>query len=102
MEYYVSLQGNDGWSGTLAAPMVDGTDGPFATLERARDAIRELKGDKGLLGRVVDGHQDRLKERGDWVIYPLTIQMIAEGRFALDCKRKVYLDGELTFSGLRL
>jgi hypothetical protein len=40
---YISPQGNDRWSGTLAAPQADGNDGPFATLERARDAIRELK-----------------------------------------------------------
>ncbi len=37
---YVSLQGNDTWSGTLAAPAREGTDGPFATLQRARDEIR--------------------------------------------------------------
>lgn len=61
-----------------------------------------LKGDKELLSRVVNEHQDMLKERGDWVIYPLTIQMIAEGRFALDCRGNVYLDGEPAFSGLRL
>ncbi len=64
--------------------------------------LEALKEDKGLLGRVVDGHQDMLKERGDWVIYPLTIKMIAEGRFALDCGGNVYLDGEPTVSGLRL
>lgn len=43
MEFYVSPQGNDSWSGRLAAPNRARTDGPFATLERARDAIRDLK-----------------------------------------------------------
>ncbi|MBI2300138.1 MAG: right-handed parallel beta-helix repeat-containing protein [Armatimonadetes bacterium] len=33
---------DDGWSGTLAAPNAARTDGPFATLARARDAIRAL------------------------------------------------------------
>ena len=42
-DYYVSPQGKDTWSGTLAAPNAAGTDGPFATLERARDEIRKLK-----------------------------------------------------------
>lgn len=42
-DFYVSPAGSDGWSGRLAAPCADGTDGPFATLERARDAVRELK-----------------------------------------------------------
>ena len=42
-EIFVSPQGNDGWSGTLRDPKRDGSDGPFASLARARDAIRELK-----------------------------------------------------------
>ena len=42
-DFYLSIQGSDGWSGKLATPNSQGTDGPFATLERARDAVRELK-----------------------------------------------------------
>lgn len=38
--YYVALNGNDSWSGTLAAPNGSGTDGPFRTLAKARDAMR--------------------------------------------------------------
>ena len=41
---YVSTQGDDAWSGTLADPAPDGQDGPFATLERARDELRAMKG----------------------------------------------------------
>ena len=41
--FYVSLVGNDGWSGRLPDPSADRTDGPFATLPRARDAVRALK-----------------------------------------------------------
>jgi hypothetical protein len=41
--YYVATDGDDRWSGRLAAPGAGGTDGPFATLQRARDAVRELK-----------------------------------------------------------
>ncbi|MBN1673508.1 MAG: right-handed parallel beta-helix repeat-containing protein [Kiritimatiellae bacterium] len=40
---YVATDGNDAWSGTRPAPNAAGTDGPFATLERARDAIRTVK-----------------------------------------------------------
>ncbi len=43
MNFYVSPKGNDAWSGTLSAPNRQRTDGPFATLERARDAIRDLR-----------------------------------------------------------
>jgi parallel beta-helix repeat protein len=37
---HVSSLGNDRWSGTLAAPVAAKTDGPFATIERARDEVR--------------------------------------------------------------
>lgn len=42
-DFYVSVNGDDGWSGV--APVTDAisSDGPFATLSRARDAVRELK-----------------------------------------------------------
>ncbi|SMP55648.1 Right handed beta helix region [Neorhodopirellula lusitana] len=40
-DFYVSPQGSDAWTGTLAAPSTSGNDGPFATLERARDAVRQ-------------------------------------------------------------
>ncbi len=40
---YVATNGNDAWSGTLAAPNAAKSDGPFATLARARDEIRALK-----------------------------------------------------------
>ena len=43
---YVSTYGNDGWSGRLAEANAVGTDGPFATLARARDVVRELR-DRG-------------------------------------------------------
>lgn len=41
--FYVATRGSDAWSGRLAAPNADNTDGPFATLARARDAVRQLK-----------------------------------------------------------
>lgn len=44
-DFYVAVDGNDGWSGTAPAPNADGTDGPFATLERARDAARRCPRD---------------------------------------------------------
>ncbi|MFW6162701.1 MAG: right-handed parallel beta-helix repeat-containing protein, partial [Planctomycetota bacterium] len=41
-DVFVSTEGNDAWSGTVGAPNADATDGPFATLARARDAVRGL------------------------------------------------------------
>lgn len=43
MVFYVSTSGDDTWSGKLAAVNRNFTDGPFATVERARDAIREIR-----------------------------------------------------------
>ena len=41
--FFVSPEGNDSWSGGRPEPSADKTDGPFATLESARDAARKLK-----------------------------------------------------------
>jgi hypothetical protein len=50
-DFFVSPDGSDGWSGTFSEPTAQRTDGPFATLERARDAVRESGKDQ--LGDVV-------------------------------------------------
>ena len=43
LDLYVATSGSDAWSGTLAAPNKAKSDGPFAALERARDAVRQAK-----------------------------------------------------------
>ncbi len=50
--FYVATTGNDQWSGKLAEPNAAKTDGPFAGITRARDAIRGLKA-AGALDRPV-------------------------------------------------
>ena len=60
---FVSKEGNDTWSGKLASPDKERTDGPLATLEKARDNAR-LVIEKGL------------KE-------PLTV-MVREGKYFLN------------------
>ncbi len=54
------------------------------------------------LKRIVEEHQTRLKENGDWVIYPRTLEMIGQGRYALDGEGNVYVDGVLVPDGFRL
>lgn len=44
--FYVSVSGNDGWSGRLADANAKRTDGPFATLSRAIRAARELRAER--------------------------------------------------------
>ena len=47
---HVAPDGRDDWSGRVARPAADGTDGPLATLAGARDAIRSLKAGGELAG----------------------------------------------------
>ena len=42
-DFYVNPLGSDEWSGGLNAANTTQTDGPFKTLERAKQAIRRLK-----------------------------------------------------------
>ncbi|MCA9731975.1 DUF1349 domain-containing protein [candidate division KSB1 bacterium] len=42
-DFYVSPSGNDAWSGKLAEPNKRKSDGPFATIARAQQAVIELK-----------------------------------------------------------
>jgi hypothetical protein len=43
-DFYVSPQGNDAWSGRLESPNAAQTDGPFATLTKAQQAVRTVRG----------------------------------------------------------
>ena len=51
VEFFVATNGNDAWSGKIGSPNAGQNDGPFASLERARDEIRKLKG----AGALPDG-----------------------------------------------
>ncbi len=42
-DFFVAPDGKDTWSGRLAEPKPDGSDGPLASLTAARDAVRGLK-----------------------------------------------------------
>ena len=52
-KFLVAKNGNDAWSGKLSAPNAERTDGPFATLKRARDAVREMKAKDGGIKEAV-------------------------------------------------
>ncbi len=42
-DLYVSPAGNDAWSGRLSQASADGKDGPLASLDAARVAVRKLR-----------------------------------------------------------
>ena len=64
--------------------------------------LPDLLKDEPSFKRVVDKYQERLKEIGDWKILPLTVEMIARGRFSLDENDRVYVDGRPVPKGYRL
>ena len=41
-DFYVAVNGNDSWSGTLFTPNSASTDGPFATIAKAQTAVQNL------------------------------------------------------------
>ncbi|MFB3041491.1 MAG: right-handed parallel beta-helix repeat-containing protein [Candidatus Poribacteria bacterium] len=45
---FVANNGSDAWSGRIATPNAAETDGPFVTLERAREEIRRMKQSGGM------------------------------------------------------
>ena len=65
------------------------------------EPLERLTEDNARLLEVVDQHQERLKELGDWKIFPRTIEMIAGGHFALDEEKRVYVDGHPVPEGYR-
>ena len=64
--------------------------------------LNELRQNQLMLDQTVLAHQAKLKEAGDWVIFPYTIEMISMGRFALDESGQVYVDGIYQKSGFKL
>jgi folate-dependent phosphoribosylglycinamide formyltransferase PurN len=65
------------------------------------EPLESLLKDKAKLARVAEEHQQRLKQAGDWKIFPATLEMMARGRFAFDEDRRVYIDGRPVPSGYR-
>ncbi len=65
------------------------------------EPLEDLMKDRNRFNRVADHHQEQLKEAGDWKIFPRTIDLIARGRFALDPKGRVCLDGLPVPEGFR-
>jgi phosphoribosylglycinamide formyltransferase-1 len=51
---------------------------------------------------IVNHYQEQLKETGDWIIFPRTLQYLAEGRYAQDEGGKLFFDGRPIPCGLKL
>ncbi len=65
-------------------------------------SLAELKLNPKRLRQVADEHQERLKEAGDWVVFPRTLELIGQGRLGLTEDEKVAtLDGTPFPQGIR-
>lgn len=58
--------------------------------------------DKVQVEAVSNEHQSRLKEVGDWVIFPRTLEYIASGRYSQDEQGNLYFDDKQIPNGVRL
>ncbi len=65
------------------------------------EPLETLVSNREELLKVAEEHQNRLKEAGDWKIFPLTIEMIAKGRYAIDDEDRIYFDGKPVPEGFR-
>ena len=65
------------------------------------EPLESLLSDREKLLSVAEEHQNRLKEAGDWKIFPQTIEMIARGRYAIDDEDRIYVDGQPVPNGYR-
>ena len=99
-----------GGEGTLRASTLwtdEGVDtGPLLMVSeplpvRLPEPLEILVKDNERFLDAVDEHQRRLKEVGDWKIFPRTIEMLAMGRFSLDENNQVYVDGKPVPYGYR-
>lgn len=64
------------------------------------DSFNPTNGD--YVAKVADLNQERLKRKGDWVIFPRTLQNIAEGKYAKDREGNLYFDGQPIPDGIKL
>ena len=69
VEVHVSPAGNDAWSGRLAAPNAEKTDGPVASLAGARNAVRRLSKAGRAAGAVSVVIQDGMYRMTEPVVF---------------------------------
>jgi hypothetical protein len=75
-------------------PVVDG--GQILMISPPMEVVLKPEWD---LNRVEDleeaeaFNQERLKARGDWVIFPRTLEDLAKGKFARDAEGRLYYEG---------
>ena len=84
----------------IVEPVVDG--GKILMISPPVDVqIPENCDIKKQIKQIVAENQNRLKEQGDWQVFPKTVQYVAEGRFAQDKIGNLYFDKKPMQCGVR-
>ena len=95
---YVAIDGNDKWSGRLAAPNAQRSDGPLASLVGARDAIRRARAAGELSGPMT------VRVRGGryFLDAPLVLESIDSGTAPAPVTIEAYANERPILSGGRV
>ena len=59
-----------------------------------RPAKKPVGGWKDALSKIASANQERLKEKGDWVVFPQVVNDFAAGRFAVENGELYFREGE--------
>jgi folate-dependent phosphoribosylglycinamide formyltransferase PurN len=65
------------------------------------ESLEEIEKDHEKLEAVAHAHQERLKQIGDWVVFPRTLELVSRGLFSLDDDQRPYFDGKAIPGGYR-
>ena len=96
---YVALQGNDQWTGNLAAPNADSTDGPVATVARAQ-ALARAGNKQAAAGNAPRGPVRVLIGPGTYELAaPLTFTAADSGTAEAPVSYEASTAGTVTLSG---
>ena len=100
--FYVATNGNDEWSGSLAEPNAEGTDGPLATLVGARDAVRQLREQKREADEPLEGAVHVLIRGGTYTLSePFVLEPQDSGLLGAPVRYAAYADEMPIISGGR-
>ena len=94
-ELYVATNGSDRWTGRLPAPNELNTDGPFASLERARNEIRVLQAH----GQLVDSATVHVRGGTYSLIKPFMLTAEDSGRETGPIVYRAYKGERVILSG---
>lgn len=92
----------------ISPPLPVVMEGPFDTKDTAphdpdTDHAHDTDPEAArAVSAIAQDYQERLKRAGDWIIFPRTLQYMAEGRYAQDEAGNLFFDGQPIPHGFRL